>query len=128
MQLGGITPTHSAPRSECPLCLLNIFLSEPRGNLDGHGCIGDGVVKIGATMRASPLPRLKELSRSLPTDFQLVSMVPSTDPFGLESRAHAHFAAKRVMRSSTGRTTEFFTVSREEVDEYFAGVMGGGKD
>ena len=91
-------------------------------------CIGDGVVKIGATMRASPLPRLKELSRSLPTDFQLVSMVPSTDPFGLESRAHAHFAAKRVMRSSTGRTTEFFTVSREEVDEYFAGVMGGGKD
>ena len=87
--------------------------------------LGDGIVKIGATMRASPLPRLKELSRTLPSDFQLVSLVPSPDPFALEKKAHEHFASKRVWRSSTGRATEFFVVSKEEVEAYFVGLMQG---
>ena len=87
--------------------------------------LGECIVKIGATMRTSPLPRLKELSRSLPSDFQLISLVPSSDPFALEKKAHEHFASKRMWRSSTGRTTEFFVVSKEEVEAYFVDVMQG---
>ena len=87
--------------------------------------LGDGIVKIGATMRASPLPRLKELSRTLPSDFHLISLVPSPNPFALEKQAHEHFASKRVWRSSTGRTTEFFVVSKDEVEAYFVGLMQG---
>ena len=88
--------------------------------------LGETTVKIGATMRTSPLPRLNELSRTLPADFQLICVVPSPAPFVLEKRAHEHFAAQRVWRESTGRTTEFFVVSKEEVDAYFTSVLQAG--
>jgi hypothetical protein len=88
--------------------------------------LGDCIVKIGATMRTSPLPRLKELSRTLPVDFQLICVMPSSTPFVLEKRVHEHFAAQRVWRESTGRTTEFFMVSKEEVDAYFTSVLQAG--
>jgi len=84
--------------------------------------INEGMVKIGATMRSSPHPRLKELSRNLPCDFQLICIVASTKPFELEKRAHAFFADKRVWRASTGRSTEFFIVDHADVDAYFTQV------
>jgi hypothetical protein len=84
--------------------------------------INEAIVKIGATMRSSPLPRLKELSRTLPCDYQLICVVASTRPFELEKRAHAFFADKRVWRESTGRSTEFFLVDHAAVDAYFTRV------
>ena len=82
-------------------------------------CIGTAP-KLGATMRDSPFPRLKELSSCLPQSFQLLACVPSTDPFALEKRIHAHFASARIRKDTTARNTEFFMVSHEEVCEYFA--------
>ena len=84
--------------------------------------IGGNVIKIGATMRSSPFPRLKELSRNLLTSFQLIACVQTTTPFALEKRAHEHFKQYRIGHQDTGRSTEFFMVSKEQVEEYFAAV------
>jgi uncharacterized short protein YbdD (DUF466 family) len=84
-------------------------------------CLGDPVpIKMGATMRDSPYHRLKELSRCLPQSFELLACVPSTDPFAVEKMVHAHFEKFRITRRSSGRSTEFFMVSRDVVCQYFA--------
>jgi hypothetical protein len=83
-------------------------------------CLGDsGIVKIGATMRDSPYPRLKELSRSTPQDYCLLASIPSAVPFAIEKLCHDHFHASRVWRASTHRRTEFFVVCRDDVEQYF---------
>jgi hypothetical protein len=84
--------------------------------------IGDSVIKIGATMRSSPFPRLKELSRQLLTNFQLITSVQSRRPFELEKRAHEHFKQYRISHQQTGASTEFFFISKEQVEEYFTAV------
>jgi hypothetical protein len=44
-------------------------------------CLGNPPpIKIGATMKDSPYPRLKELSQCLPQSFELIACVPSTVP------------------------------------------------
>ena len=65
-------------------------------------------LKIGATRRPGPEARLRELSRYVPTPFELVAWVPTDRPFELERRVHAHFAKQRIHAS--GACTEFFTV------------------
>jgi len=77
-------------------------------------------VKIGATMKDSPLPRLKELSRGLPNNFHLLACVPSKQPFALEKKVHAHFASSRLRKEETGRNTEYFDVSHSDVLTHFA--------
>jgi hypothetical protein len=84
-------------------------------------CLGTPTpIKMGATMKDSPFPRLKELSRCLPQSFELLACVPSTDPFAVEKLVHAHFEQFRIKRRSTGRTTEFFMVSKDVVYKFFA--------
>ena len=70
-------------------------------------------------MRDSPYPRLKELSRSTPQDYALLALIPSTVPFAIEKLCHNHFNTKRIWRASTERKTEFFVVSKDEVEQYF---------
>jgi hypothetical protein len=77
-------------------------------------------IKLGATMKDSPFPRLKELSSCLPQSFELLACVRSTNPFALEKRVHAHFAAHRIKRASTNRNSEFFMASQDDVCEFFA--------
>jgi hypothetical protein len=84
-------------------------------------CLGDPVpIKMGATMKDSPYERLKELSRCLPQSFELLACVPSTDPFAVEKMVHAHFERFRIKKRSTGRSTEFFMVNKDEVCKFFA--------
>jgi len=92
-----------------------------------YAAINDGfkeeeIVKIGATTRDTPLKRLKELSRCTPTDYVLIASIQSHDPFAVERLCHQHFQNARICRASTGRKTEFFHVSKKEVEEYFANI------
>jgi len=80
-------------------------------------------IKIGATSKATPFARLKELSSCLPHSFQLVASIRTANPFALEKKVHEHFAAARIKKDSTNRNTEFFMVSEEDVDKYFEELM-----
>jgi hypothetical protein len=86
----------------------------------GNSCLGPNMYKIGATFRDSPWPRIKELSKCLPAEFYIVSLVACTKPFEIEKKAHMHFADKRVWKESTGRKTEFFLITEDELSNYFA--------
>jgi hypothetical protein len=83
------------------------------------GFLDELIIKIGATVRDSPFVRLKELSRCTPYDYVLIACIPSLDPFAVEKLCHQHFEDKRVWRASTGRKTEFFKISKDEVEKYF---------
>lgn len=75
-----------------------------------------GLIKIGATMRQNPYLRVVELSTSgVPEPFQLIASIPSKDPFALEREIHLHFDSVRKY----GRKKEFFTVSRDQIGNYF---------
>ena len=65
-------------------------------------------LKIGATRRGEPWPRLRELSRCVPAPFELVAWVPTDRPFKLEREVHAHFAEARIL--TRGACTEFFSI------------------
>jgi hypothetical protein len=86
----------------------------------GNVSLGRTMVKIGATWRDSPWPRIKELSCYFPTDFHIIALVQCTNPFEIEKKVHMHFADKRVWRESTGRKTELFIISEEEISSHFA--------
>jgi hypothetical protein len=86
----------------------------------GNSCLGTNMHKIGATFRDSPWPRIKELSKCLPTEFYIVSLVACTNPFEIEKKAHMHFADKRVWKEAIGRKTEFFLITEDELSNYFA--------
>jgi hypothetical protein len=86
------------------------------------GFLDEIIVKIGATMRDTPFTRLKELSRCTPTDYVLIACIPSVDPFAMEKLCHQHFQDSRICRESTGRKTEFFKISKDEVEHYFATI------
>jgi hypothetical protein len=72
--------------------------------------------KIGATLRKTPYPRLSELSRGVTKPFKLTAWIPTPNPFGLESKIHRHFTAKRIR--NTGAGTEFFNLSEVETAAY----------
>ena len=75
------------------------------------------LIKIGATMRASPYLRVRELSScaGVPEPFQLVASIPTPDPFALERTIHAFYASARKY----GRRKEFFMLSRDNVVYHF---------
>ena len=70
-----------------------------------------GLIKIGATKR-TPQIRVQELSSSgIPEPFEVVTSIPSTNPFLLEREIHRHFHAARKY----GMKKEFFSITKEEV-------------
>ena len=73
-----------------------------------------GIVKIGATRRPTPQPRLKELSRGVPSPFGLVLWIPTKKPFKLEALIHKFFDAIRIKEPGAG--TEFFLTNMSESD------------
>ena len=80
------------------------------------------LIKVGATMRDNPFIRLKELSgTSVPEPFQLISALPSSDPFKLEKHVHQHLKSKRIRKN--GVLTEFFKISREEISDVFSNLI-----
>jgi len=80
-------------------------------------------VKIGATVKASPYMRLKELSSCLPHSFQLLTCIQTTNPFALEKKVHDHFAAFSIEKDNTNRNTKFFMVTEDDVHKYFEELM-----
>ena len=75
-------------------------------------------MKIGATRRETPLPRLRELSRGVTSPFKLTAWIPTPTPFRLESVMHTHFTAKRIRQAGAG--TEFFKINEAETKAYIA--------
>jgi hypothetical protein len=74
--------------------------------------------KLGATTR-QPIHRIQELSRtSVPEPFQLVAAFPCWQPFQVEKRIHAQFAASRKY----GRRNEFFEALRTELLAFFSAL------
>ena len=72
--------------------------------------------KIGATRRSHPSARLAELSRYVPSPFELMFWVPTIVPFKTEAEIHRHFAALRIREK--GACTEFFDVDVGVLGEY----------
>ena len=72
--------------------------------------------KIGATRRSHPSARLVELSRCVPSPFELMFWVPTIVPFKTEADIHRHFAALRIREK--GACTEFFDVDVGVLGEY----------
>ena len=91
------------------------------GRVHGHCYVAwnplfSSLCKIGATTRA-PEVRVRELSRtSVPEPFQLIASFPCWEPFQVEKRIHAHFAAARKY----GRRNEFFELGRDILIQCFA--------
>jgi hypothetical protein len=73
-------------------------------------------VKIGATRRSDPGPRLYELSRSVPSPFEWVYYVRTFTPFRLEAEVHSHFDACRIRQK--GACTEFFDADADSIGAY----------
>ena len=82
-------------------------------------------LKIGATRRPEPGPRLRELSRCVPAPFELVAWLPAARPFKLERAVHAHFAESRIRAS--GACTEFFSVEDAVAAAYARTLAGTGR-
>jgi len=77
------------------------------------------LIKIGYTMR-TPAIRLRELSGTgIPEPFELVAVLPCTNPIVMEREIHSHFAAVRKY----GKKKEFFTLTREAVAIYFDSLV-----
>jgi hypothetical protein len=75
-----------------------------------------GCMKIGATRRDDPGPRLRELSRHVTVPFSLIGWIPTHTPFRLEKQAHAYFASARIRHAGAG--TEFFRIDAEAARTY----------
>ena len=77
------------------------------------------LVKIGMTRR-TPEIRVRELSGAgLPEPFEIVSILPCTNPVKMERKIHAHYASIRKY----GKKKEFFTLSRVDVAVYFGSLV-----
>ena len=64
----------------------------------------------------TPAIRLRELSGTgIPEPFELVAVLPCTNPVVMEREIHTHFAEVRKY----GKKKEFFTLTRETVAVYF---------
>jgi hypothetical protein len=84
-------------------------------------------MKVGATHKESPQPRLQQLSRYVTSPFTLVAWLPSAAPFRLEAAAHLHFKEKRINASLETRRraagTEFFRISAAEAEEWVSRLI-----
>jgi hypothetical protein len=75
----------------------------------------DTLIKIGMTKR-TPEIRVKELSGTgMPEPFEIVAVLECRNPVLMERAIHAHYDSVRKY----GKKKEFFTLTREEVAEYF---------
>jgi hypothetical protein len=83
-----------------------------------------GCMKIGATRRESPQPRLREISRYTTTPFKLSGWLQSASPFRLELAAHRFFKDKRINTRGSGAGTEFFDITVEEAAMWVAEQYG----
>ena len=81
-------------------------------------------MKIGATRKDDPMPRLRAASTYTITPFTLVAWMPSSKPFRLEATAHRFFKEKRINHRNerSGAGTEFFRMSELDVTEWFASL------
>ena len=80
------------------------------------GSFGEGIFKIGMTMRLEPLERIKELSSaSVPFEFDVHAMIFSEDAPSLETALHKKFEGKSVNRVNLRK--EFFKVSLDEIED-----------
>jgi hypothetical protein len=75
-------------------------------------------MKIGATRRETPEPRLRELSRCVTSPFRLAAWLPTPTPFRVEAQAHAFFGARRIREVGAG--TEFFRIGDAEAVAFVA--------
>ena len=75
-------------------------------------------MKIGATRRETPEPRLRELSLCVTSPFRLAAWMPTLTPFRLEVQAHAFFGSRRIREAGAG--TEFFRIGDAEAQAYVA--------
>ena len=75
-------------------------------------------LKVGATLRPSPWPRLKELTRFVDDPFQLVWWVPTETPFVLERTIHVYFESVRL--KVPGISTEFFQTDEDAVHAFIS--------
>ena len=75
-------------------------------------------LKVGATLRPSPWPRLKELTRFVDDPFQLVWWVPTETPFVLERTIHVYFESVRL--KVPGVSTEFFQTDEDAVHAFIS--------
>jgi len=77
------------------------------------------LIKIGMTRR-TPEIRVRELSGAgLPEPFEIVAILPCTNPVKMERAIHAHYASIRKY----GKKKEFFTLSRAEVAMHFGSLI-----
>jgi len=77
------------------------------------------LIKIGMTRR-TPEIRVRELSGAgLPEPFEIVAILPCTNPVKMERSIHAHYASIRKY----GKKKEFFTLSRAEVAMHFGSLI-----
>ena len=77
------------------------------------------LIKIGMTRR-TPEIRVRELSGAgLPEPFEIVTILPCTNPFKMERAIHARYNSIRKY----GKKKEFFTLSRSEVAVYFGSLI-----
>ena len=77
------------------------------------------LIKIGMTKR-TPEIRVRELSGAgLPEPFEIVAILPCTNPVKMERAIHTHYASIRKY----GKKKEFFTLSRGDVAVYFDSII-----
>ena len=77
------------------------------------------LIKIGMTRR-TPEIRVRELSGAgLPEPFEIVAILPCTNPVKMERAIHTHYASIRKY----GKKKEFFTLSRGDVAVYFDSII-----
>lgn len=73
-----------------------------------------GKTKVGATKRAKPLNRIREISSaSVPYPFVCYGLVFSDDVFGLEAQVHNHLSELRVNKENPRK--EFFYITPKQV-------------
>lgn len=78
------------------------------------GSFGENVYKIGMTRRLEPLDRVRELGdASVPFEFDVHALIPSTDAPALERELHRKFVREQVNKVNPRK--EFFRVQLQDV-------------
>ena len=106
-------PIYASIIEDCQELLNDSHSKTKERDLEGAGLIGyvylikmDRWCKIGATWNI--LRRRGEISMKLPADEELLHVIQTDDPFGVEKYWHSRFADKR-------RKGEWFELSRQDV-------------
>jgi len=82
--------------------------------LSNIGSFGEGVYKIGMTLRLEPLERVEELGdASVPFPFDVHAIIYSEDAPALEAALHRSFASRRI--NLVNQRKEYFRVTLDEI-------------